>query len=165
VNSLSWKILTVLALALVVTGCGPKGPPLYKAGGTVTYNTKPVDGATVTFEYPDGNFANGVTDAAGKFQLTYMGKPGGAAPGKCKVSVIKSAAIANVTPPAAGEKDPIKMMEAMKKASAPTMKEGGGVAAPKALIPLKYASSTGSGLSFEIKTTEKDNDFLIELKD
>src|SRR5678809_957740 len=90
-NSLSWKCLAILALALTVAGCGDGGPRLYKAGGTVTYKSAPVEAAQVTFAYEDGEFANGTTDKDGKFQLVYKGKPGGAALGKCKVTVVKQA--------------------------------------------------------------------------
>lgn len=164
-NSFSWKILAVLALALVVSGCGESGPRLYKAGGTVTYNSQPVEGATVTFAYDNGNFASGATDAAGKFQLIYMGRPGGTVLGKCTVSVAKVAGSGG-TPPPAGEKDPLKMMEAMKAAGSSTMQgENNMNTQPKSLIPAKYANASTSGLTFEIKATEKDNDFPIDLKD
>src|SRR4029077_4502649 len=53
-NSLSWKCLAVLALALTIAGCGEPGPRLYKAGGTVNYKSAPVEGAQVTFAYEDG---------------------------------------------------------------------------------------------------------------
>jgi hypothetical protein len=170
-NSLSWKCLAVLALALVVAGCSDGGPRLYKAGGTVTYKNAPVEGAQVTFAYDDGNFANGTTDAAGKFQLTYMGKPGGAALGKCKVSVSKVVAPKVASAPSNDKPKTKEEWEAKKK-----MMEGGGAmrttiddskaaAAAAPSIPRKYADGTSSGLVFEIKANEKENDFPIELKD
>ena len=88
-NNLLWKTLALSAIALAASGCGPGGPRLYKAGGTVTYKKAPLPGAQVTFSYDDGNFASGYTDAAGKFTLTYLNNPAGARAGKCKVSVSK----------------------------------------------------------------------------
>jgi hypothetical protein len=140
-----------------MSGCGPGGPRVYKAGGTVTYNNKPVEGAQVTFGYADGNFANGVTDAAGKFQLVYMGNPGGAPPGKCDVGISKISA-PSITAPTTT--DPSKMMEAMKE-----FQKAKDKAPPKSEIPLKYANPAASGLKYEITTDEKANNFTIDLKD
>ena len=174
-NSLSWKCLAVLALALVVSGCGDGGPRLYKAGGTVMYKGAPVEGATVTFGYDDGNFANGYTDAAGKFKLLYMGKPGGAALGKCKVGISKvvgvkinapAAANSNKAPKSKEEYDAMNAakVEGMKKfAEAKAAQDAAGGAA--SLIPKHYADGTTSGLSYEITTNEATNDWTIELKD
>ena len=174
-NNLSWKCLAVLALSLLVAGCGDGGPRLYKAGGTVTYKSAPVADATVTFAYEDGNFANAVTDANGKYSLAYMGKPGGAPLGKCKVGVTKNANIkvdtaAAATPavPPKSEADFKKQnddkVKAMMKFTADKAAEtaAGG---PQSLIPKKYADANTSGLSFEIKSDEKLNDFPIDLKD
>lgn len=171
-NSFSWKCLAVLALALFVLGCGNPGPKLYKAGGTVTYNTQPVDGAQVTLLYDDGNFASGFTDSAGKFQVSYLGRPGGAL-GKGKVGVTKAAAGAANTmgvpeaplKPSTEEEYKAKMkakeaeMDMMKK------KVGQPPEVAKALIPAKYANPSTSGLTFEIKANEAENDLKIDLKD
>jgi hypothetical protein len=172
VNSFSWKCMSVLALALVMVGCGPGGPTLYKAGGTVTYKDKPVPDATVTFQYADGNSASGTTDAAGKFSLAYLGNPKGAAAGTCKVSVVKTEAKASMAPPisdASKSRDPAEMMKLMQKAGGDNLKnpEGkvGGVAAGKNELPAKYGNFTTSGLSHEITTDEKKNDFSIVLTD
>ena len=172
-NSFSWKCLAVLALALFVLGCGPGGPKLYKAGGTVTYNNAPVEGAMVTFLYDDGNFANGSTDAAGKFQLVYVGRPGGAALGKCKVGVTKAAAATSASPGAPATTAKPKTEEewkaemARKEAEVNNLKKKmeTPVAPPKDLLPAKYADPNTSGLTFEVKADEAQNDFKIDLKD
>ena len=166
-NKLSWKCLAVLALALVVAGCGPGGPRLYKAGGTVTYKDKPVEGANVTFVYADNNFASGITDANGKYILAYKASSGGAALGKCTVSVFKPKVEASVAPPAES-KDPKERMERMKEREEETKEKlekekAGGSEAP--LLPAKYADVKTSGLSFEITTDEAKNDFPIVLAD
>ncbi len=159
-NRISWYGLAVLSLTLIVIGCGPGGPKLYKAGGTVTHKTKPVEGAVVTFAYADGTFSSGNTDATGKFTLNYANANGGAKLGKCTVSVSKVASTGTAPPPGAS---PAQMMEAMKKTVGP-MKEGAAKADPN-LLPKKYASPATSGLSYEITTSEKDNDFKIDLMD
>ena len=173
-NNHFWKCLAVLALACVISGCG-SGPSLYKAGGKVTYKNAPVEGADVLFAYDDGNFANGRTDKEGKFMVLFGGKPG-AALGKGKITVTKKesitmAAPAGGTAPAgqikneadwkAEQKRKNDEMAAFKKAQ-DKMNEKGG---PQDLIPAKYASSATSGFTFEIKTSEKDNDFPLDLKD
>jgi hypothetical protein len=166
VNSFLWKCVALLALALVVTGCGPGGPRLYKAGGTVTYKDKPVENATVTFLYDDGNFANGVTDSAGKFSLVYLGRPGGAALGKCKVTVAKLESTGPVTPPInQAPKTPEEWKaknDALMNAGKKGLEKKG---AAKSLIPDKYADALKSDLAFEIVSDESKNDFPIVLKD
>lgn len=167
-NSFFWKSFSVLALALVIAGCGTPGPRVYKAGGTVTYNGQPVSGAAVTFKYEDGNSAAASTDAAGKFNLTYMGNPKGAAAGKCTVAVSKIAGPAGMTPPSGpASKDPMEMTKMMQKMGEDQLKkaESGQSTAPKNELPAKYAEFSTSGFSFEITTDESKNNFDIPLKD
>jgi hypothetical protein len=61
----------LIAAALVVAGCGPKGPDVQFVEGVVTLDGKPLDGATVTFAVVDktGIPAAGKTDAEGRFRL------------------------------------------------------------------------------------------------
>ena len=69
--------LTAFSLSAVifVTGCGSQGLSVNYVEGTVTFDGKPLDKATVYF-YPQGGEnpipAVGMTDAAGKYQLTSM---------------------------------------------------------------------------------------------
>jgi len=169
VNNL-WKCAAVLAMGCFVLGCGG-GPRVYKTTGTVTYKGQPVDGAQVTFAYDNGNFANGTTGADGKFSLTYMGTPGGAVPGKCKVAVVKqknvSATLTTPTgPPKSAEeykaqqKEKQDMMMKVAKEQADIAAGGTGN-----LLPKKYADGNTSGLVFEITTDVSKNDFPIDLKD
>lgn len=169
-NSLSWKCLAVLALALVVAGCGEPGPRLYKAGGTVNYKSAPVEGAQVTFAYEDGEFASGTTDASGKFQLAYKGKPGGAALGKCKVTITKVAGTTATAPAAATESKVIKSeadYKAREKAKMDAMLKFSEQSASgtQALIPKKYGDPTTSGFAVEIVADESKNNFTFDLKD
>jgi len=171
VNKLLWTSLAVLALGCFVLGCG-SGPRVYKAGGTVTYKGQPVEGAQVTFAYDNGNFANGTTDAAGKFSLTYMGTPGGAVPGKCKVGVVKQKTVAPMvmtapTGPPKSEAD-FKAQQEQKVKGMRDMAEKQRELATSGtadLLPKKYADGNTSGLAFEVTTDESKNNFTIDLKD
>jgi hypothetical protein len=159
-NTFLWKCLAVSALALLAAGCGG-GPRLYKAGGTVTRNKNPVEGAQVTFAYDDGNFASGYTDKAGKFQLTYHNRPGGAVPGKCKVTVSKQGGGAASTPPPAILDAAPKSAEDMKKkreAQEDMMRKATDQAQAKS--PDDFMKT---GLIFEITTDESKNNFEIDV--
>lgn len=151
-----------------MAGCGTPGPKLYKAGGTVTYKDKPVEGATVTFVYADSNFASGRTDAAGKYQLTYMAKSGGAALGKCSATVTKVESRAEGVPPPPETKDPLQRAKDMQKYEDAVKKkleaEKAG-AAVAVLLPAKYGDPKTSNLTFEITADEAKNDFPIVLTD
>jgi hypothetical protein len=61
----------LIALLLVIAGCGPAGPDVQFVEGVVTLDDKPLDGATVTFAAVDktGIPAAGKTDAEGRFRL------------------------------------------------------------------------------------------------
>ncbi|MCE9528555.1 MAG: carboxypeptidase-like regulatory domain-containing protein [Planctomycetales bacterium] len=156
-NKLCCRFLMVSMLALILAGCGGSGPRLYKMQGTVTYNGKPVQGAQVSFSYPDGNFANGDTDATGKYNLSYVGGVG-AKPGMCDVTVTKMSTTATAAPTGAKPEDMLKAMKDYADAQK-------NAAAPKNELPQKYADPKTSGLKFEIKTSEKDNVYNIDLKD
>jgi hypothetical protein len=166
-NTFAWKCVAVSALALVATGCGPGGPRLYKAGGTVTRKSVPVQGAQVTFAYDDGNFANGVTDAAGKFELAYMNRPGGAAPGKCKVSVTKKAAVTTGAPPPVLDATPKSEAEQKSKMAAmqQQMEEFARKQAERDAGGGASGDFTKTGLVYEITTDESKNNFVIDIPD
>jgi hypothetical protein len=166
-NNSVWKYFCLIALALLTTGCGPGGPTVYKAGGVVTYKGQPVDGATVTFVYDDGNTAFSGTDASGKFQLVMMGSNrAGAVPGKGTLTVTKLSGGTTNAPP--GKIDPATQEADMKK-KAEEMKQKmmGGAPPPEAvkwLLPQKYGDAGTSGLKLEV-LPKNDNNFVVELKD
>ena len=161
-NTFLWKCLAVSALALVTAGCGGGGPRLYKAGGSVTRNKKPVEGAQVTFAYDDGNFASGFTDKAGKFQLTYQNRPGGAVPGKCTVTVSKQGGGTTMTPPAILDAPPKSAEERMAKLEAQKKMMEAATRQAEAKSPDDFVKT---GLLFEITTDESKNNFEIDVKD
>jgi hypothetical protein len=79
-----------ITFLVLLAGCGPSGPAMVKVTGTVTLDGAPVAGANVMFmPASTGKPAQGVTDAAGKFELnTNPDKPGdGAQEGEYIVGV------------------------------------------------------------------------------
>ena len=146
-----------LLLSAFLVGCGgssappSKNPPVYKAGGTVTLNGTPVEGASVRFMRGDGKAGgSATTDAQGKFVLSTYAAGDGVAAGDYMVGITKfdlskvdrgvgAPGDANYRPPAAD--------------SPP----------PKNLLPTKYAEPTPMGLSASVKA-EGTNDFTFDLK-
>ncbi len=166
-NFLSRKCLAVATLALVVAGCSGGGPRLYKAGGKVTNNKVPVEGAQVTFVYDDGNFASGYTKPDGTFELTYMNRPGGAMPGKCTVTISKKAGAVGImtrtnfktVPKSEAEQKAMmaeqqRMMEETGRKQEEQEAAGGG-----------SGDIMKSGLVVEVTTNESQNNFAIDLND
>jgi hypothetical protein len=127
--------LGVLLLAVFAVGCGG----LKSVEGTVTFEGKAVDGATVTFSSDTGTPASGQTDSSGKFYLM-SGNKRGAAPGTYKVVISKTAAITVSTPTA---KPGTPEYTAMMKEAMSKMGKGG----PKNELPAKYASSASTPLT------------------
>ena len=77
------RLALLASAAAVLHGCGPDGPALHPAAGTVTFDDgSPVAGAVVEF-LPDGGgpAARGRTDAEGRFALATGGVPGAVAGG------------------------------------------------------------------------------------
>jgi len=61
----------LLAVVIVLAGCGGGGPDLVPVKGKVTYKGQPLSGASVTFHPATGPLATGTTDASGvRYQLS-----------------------------------------------------------------------------------------------
>jgi hypothetical protein len=92
--------LLTLSAAVAIAGCNNKAPSIktYPVTGTVTYNGKPVVGATVAYvsKSVEAPRCTGVTDTEGRFSLvTYVGANEilkGAAPGDYSVAITKTVA-------------------------------------------------------------------------
>lgn len=155
------SLLGITVLCVGICGCGngeKPGPKLAATTGTVTYNNKPVPGATVTFINKDGEMSNGTTDAAGKFNMTTGGRAG-VPVGTVRVGVTKMSG-GNANPSATKSLTP----EDMRK----MQMAGGGTApdlTPKNELPNKYADPKGSGLTATIDEDAKKNDLLFPLVD
>lgn len=138
----------LLTLVVVLAGCNT-GPTLHPVAGTVTYNDKPVEGASVVLIPTEGPLVIGTpTDAAGKFTVMTDGKPGAPA-GTYKVTVNKQSAAAGI-PTNPTPEDMAKMGEAGKTALAP----------PE--LPVKYSVQQSTDLSVTIKPGE--NNIPLDLK-
>ena len=64
----------IMIWTLIAAGCGGASNPnanLIPVTGTVTMDGKPLEGASVTFMGP-GQGGSGVTDAAGKYEITHF---------------------------------------------------------------------------------------------
>ena len=141
---------------------GLKG--LTNVTGTVTYQGKPVDGATVAFN-PEGGgrAASGRTDASGKFQLTTLNANDGARreiQSRCLKGRKSRAQRAQIT-----AEDMAKMVAGGKRHRAGRhpargQKQGG----IKHHVPEKYENAETSGLTAEV-TDGGTNDFKFDLTD
>jgi hypothetical protein len=137
-------VLALVAAASV--GCGG-GPRLVKAGGTVKYKNAPVPGADILMmSDASGPPSIARTDEQGRFTVTTDGKPG-APVGFFKVSIT-----------AARNKRPIAPEEAVAISSEQI------AALREDLIPVKYNSFEGSGLTAEVTDDPAKNDFTFDLK-
>lgn len=151
------RVACVLVLAVTIAaGCSKSGTPgTVKAGGRVTYGGQGVAGATVTFVPQSGKGAAvAMTDPSGNFQLMTAGSLG-ALPGSYKVTVTKTQESGGAAP----ANDP----EAARKADMAGLKPAAAqAAAPKNALPEKYAAPDKTPLTFEVKSSGK-NDFQLEL--
>jgi hypothetical protein len=159
----SYASVAVVAASCLSVGCSQSDrPATYPGQGSVTYQGKPVAGASVSFLAPGSpRFAVGTTDAAGQFRLTTFEPDDGAIPGTHVVTVRKIA----VQPgpsyevPSDGTTDSAAIDRAMQEAALrveAAEKAGSG-------LPAKYADHNTSDLRLEVVPGE--NNFQIELKD
>ena len=82
-------LFTPLILSVLV-GCGGGGPPPVPVSGKVLLNSKPVDGALVTFHGKEGGkSASARTAADGTFKLTTNKTNDGAVPGDYVITIAK----------------------------------------------------------------------------
>lgn len=148
------SLLACLVFGSVGCSSGTPAPPTVNVTGEVLYQSKPVEGAYVTFASKSAEVksASGTTDASGKFTLkTYVDptkEVTGAMPGDYQVSISKIEKKAPMTP------------EEMSKIS----QSGQMIPPPKSLIPQKYSEITSSGLNASVKQGDSNN-FKFELMD
>lgn len=85
--------LGVLAACLALTGCGEAtNPNLVPVVGTITLDGQPLVGASVTLVGAGTNTSEGgtgITDAAGKYEISHFRAGKGAMPGDYKVVINK----------------------------------------------------------------------------
>jgi len=138
-------------LMLVLNGCSEE-PTRYEAGGTVTFDSKPVENATLAFVPDAGLAGQAQTDKDGKYKITSVGKPGLPA-GKYKVSIKATTGGGFAGGTTADEKKE-KMMDMMMKGPKDVVD----------VIPPKYSDPQTSGLTAEVTSDPKKNVFDFSLK-
>ncbi len=147
IGNSAWSVVILLVSCLIAfAGCsGTKGgPATVEVTGTVTLNGASVDQANVLFSPEigsnDGRLASQAkTDAQGRFQLTTH--VGG---GKFKSGIVPGKYVVTVTKP-----DPAPAKNTF--------------AAPKNLLPSKYAEAKSSPFKAEVAAGQK-NEFPFDLK-
>ena len=128
-----------------------------KVTGTVTYRSRPVQGAKVVFTGPkDVPSAIGITDKDGKFTLMTYDAEDGAVPGTYNVTVLKS------LPTQGGPPANETMEQAAKRAKEQKAMNPGN--SSKSALPDRYADPAQSPLQYVVEKG-KQNDYKIELKD
>lgn len=160
------KAFGFLGLALLLSGLpgcggGSDRPALVPVSGSVMYNAKPIEGATVSFWHEEASRPSfGITDAEGKFQLTMYDPLDGAMPGENQVTVVKTSGGAST----ATTMSPDEMAKggAMALAQMAQQAKAGGER-PKPIIPEKYGSRTASPLKETVSA--ENNVFPIQLAD
>ena len=86
-------MLIVLGISMFFQpGCGGPSdqPELGQVTGTITLDGKPLSGVAVVFQPDNGRPARGTTDAAGKYELTYIRETKGAKVGPNRVEIAPS---------------------------------------------------------------------------
>ncbi len=96
-NQANWKRLscrlTIMSLAMAwLVGCGGSSdqPELGEVTGTITLDGKPLSGVAVVFQPENGRPARGMTDANGKYELTYIRQTKGSKVGPNRVEIAPS---------------------------------------------------------------------------
>lgn len=151
----SWiPVLSVLCVASGLFGCGDsvKGKyPVYKVSGTITYEDKPLEGATVVFYPEDSSMdaAHGMTDADGYYELTTFNQGDGAGVGNYKVTVKKF------------EGDGVSVDDGEEEEEVES--EEGRRMKAKSLIPEEYGSLVETQLTADV-TEDGDNEFSFKIE-
>lgn len=162
---ISW-FMGLLGSLLLAVGCSggtdPNRRPTAEASGVVTYQGKPVEGATVSFIASAGEpiSAFGLTNAEGKFTLRTYEEDDGAVIGEHQVTVNKTdGATPKIEPPSTGNNDPLNL----ETYNPPPF----GYTPPpvvKYLVPEKYSLAETSGLKATV-TEDGPNEFTFNLTD
>ena len=118
----------LVCAACLAAGCGRKGdrPATFPVAGTVSLDGTPLAGARVSFEAHGVKYwAEGLTDASGRYALMTFEPGDGAVPGVYQVVITKY-------------EDPATVPESRRERPDYV---------PRNLLPARYATSSTSGLS------------------
>jgi hypothetical protein len=143
-------LLTMFAfgmLCLCQVGCGPGGdqPELGTVTGTVTLDGQPLGGVAVVFQPDSGRPARGMTDANGKYELTYIRQTKGTKIGPNRVEI---------APSEEGEVDEAESGDEENPDAAAKPKSG------KRVVPTRY--NVKSELKVDVKSGANTFDFPLE---
>ena len=156
-----WRVCCATSCVLLAglsVGCYDSGrPPTYPVSGTVTWQGNPVEGARVVF-VPTGSqeSAAGITDAAGKYQLTTFVAGDGAEPGEYRVKVAKydiKQPTKEETQKFITQEEEQKIVFAQDERPTPPAKN---------LMPKKYESEITSGITHTVTTSATTLNITVE---
>ena len=142
--------LIILNLSiLLLNGCGGSSdqPELGEVTGTITFNKQPLVGVAVVFQPENGRPARGMTNAEGKYELTYIRQTKGSKVGPNRVEI---------APSEEGEEEEAALGGEEADSSAKISKSG------KPTIPARY--NVRSELKVEVKPGKNTFDFDLESK-
>jgi len=149
----SCHAMAVLAMLGLMVGCGPNRPEMAPVSGTVLYEGKPLEGATVKFmPEGEGRPATGTTDAEGRFTLTTFEKGDGAVVGDHVVTVSKYAK--PTVQPIKSDENGVRFR---------SLAEEQAYYNPPSLLPERYGNEVQSPLRATVQSGET-NDITLELK-
>jgi hypothetical protein len=144
------RVVGLLATScFLLAGCSGSGrPAIAPVRGTVTYQGKPVAGATVVFLCPGApRLAVGTTDESGNYRLTTYEPNDGAMIGTHVVTVKKYASDSGGDVNASAEPmDQRAMAEAIEKSMRQSAQQAKQAEKTGSLLPSKYAHQKTSGL-------------------
>ena len=139
-------MLLIVALTMLLQpGCGGSGdqPELGQVTGTVTLDGMPLSGIAVVFQPDNGRPARGMTNAEGKYELTYIRQTKGTKVGPNRVEIAPS------------EDGEVEEESSDESAPAPKKSKSG-----KPAIPARY--NVKSELKADVKGGK--NEFNFDLK-
>ncbi|MDR3111299.1 MAG: carboxypeptidase-like regulatory domain-containing protein [Planctomycetaceae bacterium] len=151
-------LITCLIAIVLLNGCGGKDPrsrDLVPASGSVVYNGKPVEGATVVFfneDEPSKPGGSAVTASDGKFKISLYGDGDGTYPGNYVVTVSKIEVTSKLT-----DEQLLDYELQYKEIPADNTKT-------VSLLPEKYATKAATSIRLTIPS-KGDKDIKIELTD
>jgi hypothetical protein len=158
------RLLTIAAATcLALGGCSASDrPAMAPVSGKVTFQGKPIAGATVVFLCPGApRQAVGTTDASGTYRLTTFESSDGAVVGTHVVTVKKGAAISEEGDAELETNEELDSAKEVDDAVKRTLETRRRVRKSRPEIPAKYAHRSTSDLSKDV--IAGDNVINIEL--
>lgn len=142
-----WALLALSLFCMSQLGCGSKGdqPELGTVNGTVTLDGQPLVGVAVVFQPDSGRPARGMTDANGKYELTYIRQTKGTKIGANRVEI---------APSEEGEVEEAETGDEGNPDAAAKPKSG------KRVVPARY--NVNSELKVDVKPGANTFDFALE---